>query len=146
MIRLATAIVIMMLPLPVLSEDAVRVVSIPLSSSIVPDTQILIRNTSGYDLSVWVAGSDGNWNRYEITADNSVLIKLADAAVGIATTESDAEDNVLPTRQPGTISAEGETDGLFFFRKLSGGTRALFCWSPSRDRWMIQIFGERVCI
>lgn len=129
------------------SADDVQVGDIPYSSGVLPDTQILIRNASGYDLSVWIATLDSVWRRYDVSSENSTLIDWKEAFVAIATTDSDDGEtgNASPSMSPHDLVSEKLVNGTFYYRHLRGGTRALFCWSPTRDRWIVQVHGEQIC-
>lgn len=147
MIRLAVVFLAIWLPLGAVAQNTVVIGSIPTSTGVLPDGQILIRNASGYDLSVWISADDAGWQRYDIVGENSALISSRAAVVAIATTEDGDGFNAAepPSRAPSAVSGDGAAEGFFFYRRLTGGTRALFCWSPGNDRWMVQAFGEQVC-
>ena len=129
------------------AEDDVSISDIPVSSGVLPDTQVLIRNASGYALSVWISSSSGGWTRYEIAPELSVLIKRASVAAAIATTDGDDDPrgSKPPPVRPDNIGGARLVQGAFHYASLKGGTRAIFCWAPAKDRWMVQAFGEQVC-
>ena len=120
----------------------------PLSSGVLPDDRVLIRNASGYTLSVWIsAKTGGGWKRYEIGPELSVLIERRGVAAAIATTDGDDDPRgkAPPPVAPGDIGGTRLVRGAFHYAKLEGGTRAIFCWAAAKDRWMVQAFGEEVC-
>lgn len=126
----------------------VTIVDAPRALEVLPANQIIIRNASGSRLNFWLSIDGAAWAPFFAEPGKAALIRRPDVRAAIATSVTEADVALTaraPEKPPADIDGGYHVAPPYFFARLSGGSRAQFCWSPSETRWRIQKFGESYC-
>jgi len=145
--RLLTLLAFCLLAAPVAAQDVIKVERFARSAGVLPIDRMMLRNASGYDLTIWMAVNAAAWKPYDVPAEHSVTIRAGLATLAISTAEDDNDTAAYatPSRAAADVSDTGGFQKPYYYTTLKGGTRAIICWSASQDIWRIQKFGENVC-
>lgn len=116
-------------------------------AQVVPSTQIVVGNTSGFALNVWISTGGQDWQKRQVPSGHATTVTSDRAVFAISTARSDTDTaaDAKPQIGPAAISPVSQITPPYFYRVLPGGTRAAYCWSRGQQIWLVQVFGEQDC-